>query len=127
MNLTAGNYDPAESEFEAAGLATLPADLVNAPRIADAPVAMECRFERMIPFGQEWVTHLVIGEVLRWHVREDLMLIEGERQYINPAKLAPVGRLGGPRYCRTHDIFEMQAPYVMPDRAHPNAPAGGGA
>ena len=43
MNVCAGNYAPDESEFEAAGLETVPADLVDAPRIKDAPVAMECR------------------------------------------------------------------------------------
>ncbi len=120
MNQSAGNYAPEESEFEAVGLETLPSDLVDAPRLKNAPVAMECRFERMIPFGDEWVTHLIIGEVLRWHVREDLMR---EGKYIDPAKLGPVGRLGGPRYCRTGEIFEMRPPYVMPDRAHPNDPA----
>ena len=123
MNASSGNYAPDESEFEAAGLDMIPADLVDAPRIKDAPVAMECHFERMIPFGDEWVTHLIIGEVLRWHVREDMLLFDGEKIYIDPAKLQPVGRLGGPRYCRTQDIFEMQAPYIMPDRVHPSDPA----
>ncbi len=123
MNICAGNFAPGESEFEAAGLDMVPADLVDAPRIKDAPVAMECRFERMIPFGDEWVTHLVIGEVLRWHVHEDLILSDSGKIYIDPAKLQPVGRLGGPRYCRTQDIFEMQAPYIQPDRVHPNDPA----
>ncbi len=123
MNESAGNYAPGESEFEAIGLETVPSDLVDAPRLKDAPIAMECRFERMIPFGDEWVTHLIIGEALRWHVREDLIITQDGKQYIDPEKLRPVGRLGGPRYCRTQDIFEMRAPYVTPDRAHPNAPA----
>ena len=122
MNVCAGNYAPEESEFEAAGLDMVPADLVDAPRIKDAPVAMECRFERMIPFGDEWVTHLVIGEVLRWHVREELILTDEEKVYIDPAKLQPVGRLGGPRYCRTQDIFEMQAPYIHARQGAPQRP-----
>ena len=100
MNESAANLAPGESEFEAAGLETIPSDLVAAPRLKGAPVAMECRFERMIPFGSEWVTHLVIGEVLRWHVREDLIIEEDGKQYIDPARLRPVGRLGGPKYCR---------------------------
>ena len=80
---------------------------------------MECKFDRIIDFGDDWITHLVIGNVLRWHVREDLLL---DDKYIDPHKLAPVGRLGGPRYCRTQAIFEMTAPYVQPDKAHPNDP-----
>ena len=119
MNASSANFAPGEDEFAAAGLATVPSDLVDAPRLANAPVAMECRFDRLIEFGDAWVTHLVIGRILRWHVREDLLL---EDKYIDPHKLAPIGRLGGPRYCRTREIFEMPAPYVQPDKAHPNDP-----
>lgn len=120
MNASAANYAPGQDEFAEIGLETVPSDLVDAPRIKDCPVAMECTFEQLLEFGDEWKTHLVIGRVLRWHVREDLML---EEKYINPHKLAPVGRLGGPRYCRTHSIFQMKAPYVQPDVVHPNDPA----
>lgn len=119
MNASSANFAPGEDEFAAAGLATVPSDLVDAPRLANAPVAMECRFDRLIDFGDAWVTHLVIGRILLWHVREDLLL---EDKYIDPHKLAPIGRLGGPRYCRTREIFEMPAPYVQPDKAHPNDP-----
>ena len=119
MNASSANFAPGEDEFAAAGLATVPSDLVDAPRLANAPVAMECRFDRLIDFGDAWVTHLVIGRILRWHVREDLLL---EDKYIDPHKLAPIGRLGGPRYCRTREIFEMPASYVQPDNAHPNDP-----
>ena len=51
-----------------------------------------------------------------WHIREDLLT---ESKYIDPYKLAPVGRLGGPRYSHTHDIFEMVPPDVQPDRDKP--------
>jgi len=119
MNASSADFAPDEDEFAAIGLETIPSDLVDAPRLAGAPVAMECRFDQLLELGDEWKTHLVIGRVLRWHVREDVML---DDKYIDPQKLAPVGRLGGPRYCRTHDIFEMQAPFVTPDRGHPNDP-----
>jgi flavin reductase (DIM6/NTAB) family NADH-FMN oxidoreductase RutF len=119
MNASSADFAPEEDEFAAIGLETIPSDLVDAPRLAGAPVAMECRFDRLLELGDEWKTHLVIGRVLRWHVREDVML---DDKYIDPQKLAPVGRLGGPRYSRTHDIFEMQAPFVTPDRGHPNDP-----
>lgn len=119
MNESSANLDPDKSEFDFAGLETEPSVMVSAPRIKNAPVAMECRFDRMIEFGDDWRTFLVIGKILCWHVREDLML---EDKYVDPWKLKPVGRLGGPRYCRTHEIFEMAAPYSTPDRHDPNAP-----
>jgi flavin reductase (DIM6/NTAB) family NADH-FMN oxidoreductase RutF len=118
MNASSANFEPDQNEFAEIGLETVPSDLVDAPRIKDCPVAMECNFEQVLAFGDEWKTYLVIGRVLRWHVREDLML---EDKYINPHTLQPVGRLGGPRYCRTDDIYEMKAPYVQPDVGHPNA------
>lgn len=119
MNESAANFDPAEDEFAEIGLDTVPADLVAAPRIKDAPVAMECEWERTLEFGEEWHTHCVIGRILRWHISEDLMI---DDKYIDPHKLTPIGRLGGPRYCRTRDIFEMEPTYALPDRADPNAP-----
>lgn len=119
MNASSANFDPHENEFEALGLETIPADLVDAPRLLNAPVAMECELADLITYGDEWKTHLVIGKALRWHVREDLLL---EDKYIDPAKLQPVGRLGGTNYCRTQDIFQMERTYRPPDEVHPNAP-----
>lgn len=119
MNESAANFDPEKDEFAEIGLETLPSDLVAAPRIKDAPIAMECVWDRTLVFGEEWRTYCVIGRILRWHVSEDLLT---ENKYIDPYKLSPVGRLGGPRYCRTNDIFEMAPPYIQPDRADPNDP-----
>ena len=61
MNASSANYEPEQDEFAEIGLETVPSDLVDAPRIKDCPVAMECTHERTITFGDEWATHLVIG------------------------------------------------------------------
>jgi len=119
MSASSANFAPEEDEFAAIGLETVPGDLVDALRLVGAPVAMECRYDQTLVLGDEWKTQLVIGSVLRWHVREDMML---DGKYIDPHKLAPVGRLGGPRYCRTNDIFEMKPPFTTPDIGHPNDP-----
>ncbi len=116
MNVCAGNFPPGVSEFEEAGLETTPADLVPAPRIAAAPVAMECVFRNLITTGTEELTHLVIGEVIRWHIREDVMV---EDKYIDPVALQPVGRLAGNHYCRTQDVFSMQRPDRAPGQLAP--------
>jgi flavin reductase (DIM6/NTAB) family NADH-FMN oxidoreductase RutF len=118
MNRSSANFPPEASEFTEVGLETVPSDIVGAPRIANAPVAMECQFKSLITNGTEWKTHLVIGEILRWHVRSDLMI---EDKYIDPHKLEPVGRLGGVNYCRTGDIFQMERTYPPPEKIHPNA------
>jgi flavin reductase (DIM6/NTAB) family NADH-FMN oxidoreductase RutF len=49
---------------------------------------------------------VVLGEVLRFHVREDLL----HSDRIDPEKLQAIGRMGGPTYVRTHDLFDLERP-----------------
>jgi len=49
---------------------------------------------------------LVIGEIVRMHVRDDI--INGHR--IDHSKLKPTGRLAGNMYCYTTDTYEMVRP-----------------
>jgi flavin reductase (DIM6/NTAB) family NADH-FMN oxidoreductase RutF len=107
MNLTSAQVPPEVDEFELAGLTPLPSELVKPPRVAESPVQMECRLRQIIevsdrPSGGS----IVLGEVLRFHVREDLV----ENFRIDPEKLAAVGRMGGPTYARTHDRFDLKRP-----------------
>lgn len=118
MNYTSSNFPAGVSEFEETGLETVPSGFVRAPRIANIPIAMECELATVITHGTHWKTHLIIGNVLRWHVRKDLLT---EGKYIDPHRLAPIGRLGGVNYCRTSDIFQMDRTYTPPDKIHPNA------
>lgn len=119
MNKSATDLPSGMSEFEFAEIETVPSDVAAAPRIKDAPIAMECKLHSIITNGKEWKTHCVIGEVMRWHVRKDLMI---EGKYIDPVKLQPVGRLGGANYCRTQEIFQMERTWPPPDLVDPNAP-----
>jgi flavin reductase (DIM6/NTAB) family NADH-FMN oxidoreductase RutF len=49
----------------------------------------------------------VIGEVVRFHVEDDLKV---EDFRIDPAELNAVGRMGGPTYSRTTDLFDLARP-----------------
>jgi flavin reductase (DIM6/NTAB) family NADH-FMN oxidoreductase RutF len=53
------------------------------------------------------------GEALRIHV-DDRVVTDG---LVDPQKVRAIGRLGGPRYCRTQDIFEMVRPRVSGPKA----------
>lgn len=117
MNVCADDYAFGVSEFEEAGLTPIPSDLVKAPRVAEAPVAMECAFRHLLTTGREHLTNVIIGEVVRWHVREDVTIEDGK--YIDPVLLRPVGRLAGNGYCRSHDVFEMQRPDRKAGQASP--------
>jgi flavin reductase (DIM6/NTAB) family NADH-FMN oxidoreductase RutF len=48
----------------------------------------------------------VLGDVVRFHVREDLV----DNFRIDPDKLRAVGRMAGSTYVRTTDRFELERP-----------------
>jgi len=82
-----------QSEVEALGLATLPSDMVDCPRLRDVPVSMECRFSSATEFGRGR-TQFIVGEILCFHIRDDLY----EDGKIKTAALRPICRIAGPNY-----------------------------
>lgn len=104
MNVCAIDFGPEVDELAEAGLTTVPALKVAPPRIAEAPVAMECRRYVTLELGN--MRNIVVGEVLHMHVRDDLV-IDAERCHIDVAKLDAVGRLNASAYARITDRFEM--------------------
>jgi len=105
MNATARDLPYGTDEIAEAGLTKMACDKVAPPRIAEAPVAMECKLERIVEIGHSG-TAIIVGEILLWHVRDDL-LVDGR---IDPHRLDAIGRMGGPSYVRTRDIFDMARP-----------------
>jgi len=96
-------YPPEFDEIKGAGLTAAPSHAVAAPRIEESPVNFECRLFDAIALPQSPYT-LVIGRVVRMHVRRDLMLPNGR---IDAAKLCAVGRMTGNTYTRTNSIFSL--------------------
>lgn len=80
------------SEIERAGLATFPAETVDALCLADSPVNMECRLSREIEIGR---CSVVFGEIQLVHAHEAIL---DERDVVDPDKLRPWSRLGGSLY-----------------------------
>jgi flavin reductase (DIM6/NTAB) family NADH-FMN oxidoreductase RutF len=107
MNVTSGDYPPDVDEFVEARLTVAPSVKVGAPRVANAPVSMECRVAQIIPVGR-LPHHLVMGEIVHLHVRDDVYDPASGR--LDMHKLKPVGRLAGHLYTHVHDIFEMKRP-----------------
>jgi flavin reductase (DIM6/NTAB) family NADH-FMN oxidoreductase RutF len=94
------SHPPEADEFEKAGLTPAPCEVVGAPRVEEAGVGMECLLDRVLPLGSD---HLVIGRVVRFHVRDELY---GENGRIDVAGLDPLGRLAGD-YTKVETIFEL--------------------
>lgn len=103
MDQTAQAYPAQVDELEAAGLKTVPAERLDAPRIAGAPACLECREHQTTFVGN---TCIVLGEVLHLYIRDDL--VESERFHVKLEALRAVGRMGGGRYARTRDLFDFK-------------------
>ena len=94
------NHPPEADEFEKTGLTPAPCEVVGAPRVEEAGVSMECLLDRVLPLGND---HLIIGRMVRFHVRDELYEDNGR---IDVAGLDPLGRLAGD-YTKVETIFEL--------------------
>jgi flavin reductase (DIM6/NTAB) family NADH-FMN oxidoreductase RutF len=107
MNLTSGRYPPEVDEFEVAGLTAVAGKYVAAPMVGEAKANLECKVTQLVPVGRPPMNAtIVIGEVVAFHVREDLLV--GTR--VDQVGLDLIGRMGGPNYTHTRDTFGMERP-----------------
>ncbi len=106
-NETAAEVAPEVDEFVLAGLTPLKSEMVRPARVAESPAQMECKLLQVI-----YTSHapgggvIVLGEVLRFHVRHDL--IEDFR--VDPTGLDAVGRMAGNTWVQTRDRIELTRP-----------------
>ncbi len=104
MNVCAVDYPSGVNEIEQAGLTALPSTRVRPPRIAEAPVAMECRLMQIVDLGRK-PYHVVFGEVVYFHYHDGIV---NERFHVDIGRMNPIGRLAGRGgYTRVTDRFEM--------------------
>jgi len=76
MHRTAIELPPEKDEFDATGLEKAPSIVVKPPRVAVAPISMECVVHRIFTVGEieGQEDHVVWGRVVRYHVRDDVWL-----------------------------------------------------
>lgn len=111
MNQTAPEFPPEVNEFEVSGLTPLASDLVKPARVKESRIQMECRLLQVLHISDKPLGgSLVIGEVVRFHFADELGI--GDNMRIDPAKLEAIGRMGGPTYVRTTDLFDLQRPKI---------------
>ena len=107
MNACSTEFPPEVDEFRASGLTPVASDLVRPPRVAESRVAMECVLLQVVDVSaQPLGGSVVLGEVVRFHVADELF----DDFKIDPDRLRPIGRMGGPTYTRTTDRFDMPRP-----------------
>lgn len=110
QSLASTEYANGINEFEKAGLTPIPSVYIKPPRVAESPIQLECRVQRVIPLsGLPGAGNLVLAEVLCMHVQEHLL---NENNAIQQHELDLVARLGGDWYCRVtkENLFIVPKP-----------------
>ncbi len=105
-NAAATEFPPEVSEFSEVGLTPAPSIVVKPPRVGESPINLECRLVQIVELGPAAAGGgaLVIGEVVRFHLRDDL--VDNGRIAID--RWNPVGRLAGAEYTTIGRRFTLE-------------------
>lgn len=105
LNRTAADFPPDVSEFEWAGLTPVASELIRAPRVGEAEIAIEnvVRDIRQMPGGGSW---LVLGEAVAFHIN-DRVVRNGR---VDTSVLRPLGRLAGNDYATFGNVRTIVRP-----------------
>ena len=109
-SLSSTEYARGINEFTKAGFTQVASTHVAPPRVAEAPVALECRVNEVVALGDgPGAGNLVICEVIAIHINDQVLDDEGR---LDQDRLDLVGRLGGDWYVRAHGdaLFEVEKP-----------------
>jgi flavin reductase (DIM6/NTAB) family NADH-FMN oxidoreductase RutF len=106
-NASSAEVQPQVDEFVLSGLTPLVSEAVRPPRVAESPAQMECKLLQVIYTGHAPASGvIVLGEIVRFHLREDLV----ENFRVDPAGLDAMGRMAGNTWVRTRDRIELIRP-----------------
>ncbi|WP_168563775.1 flavin reductase family protein [Crateriforma spongiae] len=107
MNMTAGAFDHEVDEYDVAKIEKADCVTIDVPRVSDAIATFECELMQAIQLGTgPGGANLVIGHIRHLHVADGLVA-DGR---LKLRDLKTVGRMGGPLYCRTNDLFDLARP-----------------
>jgi len=100
-------YETDEAAF--AGVALAPGEVVAADGVVGSPVQMECSLFQHVPIadGDTVTADLLIGRIRLMRVDDAILDARGR---VDPRLLTAIGRMGGPTYCRTTDLFDVARP-----------------
>ena len=109
-SLASTEYPKGTDEFVKAGFTPLASELVRPPRVAEAPVQLECTVRDVIHLGDTpGAGNLILADVKLIHIRDEILDETGK---IDQAKIDLVARLGGDWYCRVtpENLFRVAKP-----------------
>jgi flavin reductase (DIM6/NTAB) family NADH-FMN oxidoreductase RutF len=110
-NLSSRAVDYGVDEFQLAGLTSEMGRVVEAPFVAEAHAALECRVTQILQpvglDGQAADSWMVFGQVVAIHI-DDSIIRDGR---LDMGLARPIGRMGYMDYCDGgSDVFELQRP-----------------
>jgi len=98
---TAKPLPPEVDEFCLAGIEEKPSELIKAPGMAGCYAWMECRLQRL--FEEEKYV-LIIGQVLRLEISDDVLAPDGSLDVTKARPLMMTGLRKGMNFCTLQDI-----------------------
>jgi len=107
MALCSVEYGAEVNEFEKAGFTPLASEKVRPFRVAESPVHMECKVDKILPLGDKGgAGNLIICNIVLMHIAEEVLNDKGR---IDPHKIDLVARMGRFYYARASGeaIFEV--------------------
>ncbi len=105
MALTSQPFPYGVSEVEKAGLTLIPSEKLKTPRVKESPINIECELLEVKQLSDR--NFMVIGKVVVWHIRED-MLFKGKRP--DPRLIKPVARMGRLWYATINESNVLEVP-----------------
>lgn len=110
VNLTSAVLPDEISEFEFAKLEMAPSRVVKPPRVARAPIALECRYVETVRLrgadGEQFKASVVFGQVVSIYI-DDAIIHDGT---VDLAGIRPLSRLGYFDYAAVENIFSIRRP-----------------
>lgn len=93
-----------QNELELSGLTAAPSVQVAVPRIAEAPISLECVRHMTLDIGNE--RSIVIGRILHYHIQDQFF--DADTGYVLADQIGLIARMHGRSwYARTTDLFEI--------------------
>lgn len=107
MSASSANLPYGASEAQKFEIDTVSSQIVKAPRIKEARIALECKHlktESLEVDGVQASSKAVFGHVVGVYI-DDALIMDGK---IDIAKLQPIARLGYDEYAVIESVFKMQ-------------------
>ena len=112
LNDSCPPFDADVDEFDMAGVTSIPCESIPCPRVAEAPVSIECTLNQVIKLqpqtGAPCQNQITFGEVVGVHISDDVI----RDGLVATDLLRPLARMGYREYCAVTESFEMIRPSV---------------